>query len=128
MVINPFSGTGHGQAVWEELVRPFLEWNAEAVSFEAMVTAAQFEAERRCRSMSEEDAAKLDGIVCLGGDGTAAEVLNGLYHHRSGRRQRVAITPIPCGSGNALAKELGIGQNADDILRALLLVEHSSTF
>ena len=42
-------------------------------------------------------------IACIGGDGTISAVLNALAHPG-----RCALAVVPCGSGNDLARELGI--------------------
>lgn len=43
-----------------------------------------------------------DGFVAVGGDGTIAEVLNGMDRHRQ------ALALLPAGHGNCLARDLGI--------------------
>ncbi|KAI6647195.1 Sphingosine kinase 2 [Oopsacas minuta] len=51
------------------------------------------------------DLTTLQGIVCVGGDGTVHEVINGLMRRPDWRNAiKMPICPIPCGSGNALAK------------------------
>ncbi len=58
-------------------------------------------------------AAGYDGLVCVGGDGTVAEVLNGMDHDC----QILAI--IPAGTGNCLALDLGL----DTIQDALQVID-----
>ena len=48
-----------------------------------------------------------DLLVCLGGDGTPYEVLNGLYADgRPARRPELAL--IPAGTGNSFLRDFGI--------------------
>ena len=47
-----------------------------------------------------------DGFVAVGGDGTIAEVLNGMD------RRRQALALLPAGHGNCLARDLGIASPA----------------
>ncbi|KAK9450038.1 ATP-NAD kinase-like domain-containing protein [Limtongia smithiae] len=49
-----------------------------------------------------------DGIVCCSGDGIPHEVFNGLAHRSTGpdRAFKIPVCQIPCGTGNALAKNL----------------------
>jgi diacylglycerol kinase (ATP) len=49
------------------------------------------------------EAADCDELVVIGGDGTVAEVLNGMDR----ARQRLAL--LPSGHGNCLARDLGVG-------------------
>jgi diacylglycerol kinase family enzyme len=53
--------------------------------------------------------AKADVIVAMGGDGTVADTLQGLFE--SGRREQVLFGVIPFGSGNAFRKTFDIPKN-----------------
>ena len=47
------------------------------------------------------DLTSVQGIVCMGGDGTVHEVVNGLMNRPDWRSAiKMPICPIPCGSGN----------------------------
>lgn len=56
--------------------------------------------------VADADLRRYDGLVAAGGDGTAFEVLNGLYRHE--RAGRVPLGVIPVGTGNAFARDLGL--------------------
>lgn len=49
----------------------------------------------------------VDGLVAAGGDGTVFEVVNGLYRRPAG--ERVPLGVLPVGTGNAFARDLGLG-------------------
>jgi diacylglycerol kinase (ATP) len=55
--------------------------------------------------VANADLAKYDAVVAAGGDGTIFEVLNGLFSHQN----RVPLGIIPIGTGNAFAREFGLG-------------------
>ena len=95
-IINPISGVGR-QRVIESLVEKHLDsdlYEAEMVYTEGPRHATQLAAE----------AAEADTniVVAVGGDGSVNEVGQGLV------RMRTAMAVIPTGSGNGLARHLGI--------------------
>lgn len=48
-----------------------------------------------------------DGVVAAGGDGTVHEVVNGLFRHAPDNR--VPLGVLPLGTGNAFARDFGLG-------------------
>jgi len=63
-----------------------------------------------------------DIIVAAGGDGTIADVIQGIME--SGRRKDVALGIVPFGSGNAFITSLGIPKN---IARAIKVINEGLT-
>ena len=59
--------------------------------------------------MAREICGQADVVVAVGGDGTIADVLQGIYE--SGRLNQVTFGVIPFGSGNAFRKSLGLPKN-----------------
>lgn len=59
-----------------------------------------------------------DLVVAVGGDGTVADVLQGIFE--SGRQDRVVFGVIPFGSGNAFRKSLGIPRNPFKSIKYIL--------
>jgi diacylglycerol kinase (ATP) len=59
-----------------------------------------------------------DAVYVAGGDGTVNAVVRGLAAHDGGLRLPVGV--IPCGTGNDLAKALGLGEEPEGALDALL--------
>lgn len=51
------------------------------------------------------DISKYDTIACASGDGIPYEVINGLYRRpdRVDAFNKLAVTQLPCGSGNAMS-------------------------
>lgn len=81
------------------------------VDTEMVRTTAPRDATRLAR-----ESADFDGIIVIGGDGTIAEVLQGMDL----RRQRLAV--LPAGHGNCLARDLGVADPA----RALVALQRGA--
>ena len=96
LIINPISGTQNKDGL-EDYVRQELaplNWDIEA-----MMTKAHGDATRFAREAVELG---YDAVLAAGGDGTINEVASTLCGSRT------ALGIIPCGSGNGLARHLGI--------------------
>jgi len=104
LVANPISGRGQ-VARWLPSVADALRACAGGVS--VVETRGPGDAERAARAFSE------GLILVLGGDGTFNEVLNGAD------LRRCALGILPAGTGNVLAKELGLPRHPLKALRAL---------
>jgi diacylglycerol kinase family enzyme len=68
--------------------------------------------------MAREVCSEADLVVAVGGDGTVADVLQGIYE--SPHRERVVAGVVPFGSGNAFRKSLGIPRNPFKSIKYLL--------
>lgn len=73
--------------------------------------------------VTNADLAGFDALLAAGGDGTLFEVLNGLYSRPDGQRLPLGVVPI--GTGNAFARDLGLGP--EDWRPALELVARGRT-
>jgi len=69
--------------------------------------------------MARELSAQADMIVAVGGDGTVADVLQGVYE--AGQHQRLVFGVIPFGSGNAFRLSLGLPRNP---FKAIKFLQH----
>jgi YegS/Rv2252/BmrU family lipid kinase len=100
VIINPVSGTGHRPGVLEERVRL-----AESLSVEHRVQTTVLVSQYAGHVRVLAEAALASGIttmVAWGGDGTLNEVASVLAFRNA------VLGVVPCGSGNGLARELGI--------------------
>ena len=96
VVLNPVAGPDDSQNVKELIVRHFDARNSE---YEIYTTTGEEQiAELVGRALKQG----LDLCVAAGGDGTVAGVASGLVH------SQVPLGIVPCGTGNALARELNI--------------------
>lgn len=102
IVVNPVSGDGKGAKVWK-IVEPRLR--ANGVLYTVHFTTAPEEGTRYVReSLRAQGALNYTGVVVVGGDGTVNDVVNGI--RQSG--VEIPLGVIPGGSGNDLARSLGV--------------------
>lgn len=96
LVINPISGTGN-----KKEVAPAVEQRVSELGFDLDVrlTGGRGDATRFAREASD---AGYYGVIACGGDGTVNETATALCGSRT------ALGIIPAGSGNGLARHLGI--------------------
>ncbi len=91
-IVNPSCGGGRSYSHISRILRRLEKLNPETVT-----TNYPGHAEQLAGAASD-----YDGLAVVGGDGTVLEVLNGM----DCERQRLAI--IPAGTGNSLARDLGL--------------------
>ena len=68
--VNPYGGNKSAEAIYSRQVSPLLQ--EMGVTHQAVVTDRPGHAKHHV--MEEADLASVDGLVCVGGDGTYAEV------------------------------------------------------
>ena len=111
VIANPVAGRGEGTAIADAVVAVLRQhgWQAEAAVTEGPGHARAIVREAR--------AAELDAVVAVGGDGLVNEIINGPLD------PEVALGVIPAGTGNVLARELGLPLRwraaADSLLRSV---------
>lgn len=99
LIINKFAGNGKNRSQKIEKAISWLQLNAGKVEFEYTNHPGH------ATELAAEVAGKFDIVVAVGGDGTVNEVALGLI----GTSTPLGI--IPKGSGNGLARDLGIPMN-----------------
>lgn len=109
IICNPASGRGKTEKRLKSLENYLAARGAE---YRLRITNAKGEASR----FASEFSAGEDVLVCMGGDGTLHEVLNGL---REPSAVRLGI--IPCGTGNDFAKAIGLPLNHVEEAMQLIL-------
>lgn len=97
-IINPISGKGKKRKIAQRL---------QSKGYKVVFTEYAGHAEKLAREASEET------VVAVGGDGTVNEVARGLV----GTGKRLGI--IPCGSGDGLARHLGLSHNIDKAIKTI---------
>lgn len=98
-IINPISGTGNKKDIPKHIEKYI---DSTKVEYEILFTEYAGHAKELALQKSEEG---VDIVVAVGGDGTVNEVASSLVHTET------ALGVIPCGSGNGLARHLGIPLN-----------------
>lgn len=97
-IVNPISGKGRKKRIISSL---------KEAGYEVVCTEYAGHAEQLARE------ATADVVVAVGGDGTVNEVARGLV----GTGKTLGI--IPCGSGDGLARHLGISHNFNTALKTI---------
>lgn len=111
-IINPHSGTGAKGSIPQELASVFEGCQEQLfVSF----TKRAGHATELARMAVEEGYSK---VIAVGGDGTVNEIASALLHSQT------ALSIIPKGSGNGLARALGIPMNTH---KAMLIAAQGDT-
>ena len=108
-VVNPISGRPASRAHRAERLAAFIA--THRLNAEVMVSQSPGHAVELARHAVEE---RYDSVVSVGGDGTMNEVASMLI----GQETNLGI--VPCGSGNGLARDLGVPLGFDPALEALL--------
>lgn len=108
VIFNPSSGNGNGAVVIHE-VRRLLD--KRGIAYRSDPTARPGHAVELADQAVRENA---DGIVCVGGDGTVFEIVNGL----AGRFMTLYF--VPCGTGNDFVRVLNLPKDPIAALRAQL--------
>lgn len=99
VVVNPHGGQGHASHIYHKRVLPVLRAAHAQVTF--METT---HAEHAVEIAKDLNIDNYDIIACCLGDGIPHEIVNGLYMRPDRQRafDTIAITQLPCGSGNAM--------------------------
>ena len=122
VLVNPAAGKGRGVAAYERDVAPVLAaLSGCGVVVEMRVTALRGEAMKIAGAL---DLDAYRAVVCVGGDGTLAEVFNGLMTRPDATRaQSFPVGVVPAGSGNAIARSLAhrVAQPCDTATAALAI-------
>lgn len=106
-IVNPISGTKGKQHILDLIPSVFGDGT---FTYEIRHTERAGHAEELARQAAEEGAI---AAVAVGGDGTVNEVARGIVHTNT------ALGIIPCGSGNGLARHLGISMKPEKALATL---------
>lgn len=103
MLINPHAGPGGALRKWSNDVKPLFD--AARMELDVVTLKRGGEA----TDLAEQvDIDKYDTIMACSGDGTPHEIFNGLAKRPDAARalSKIAVSHIPCGSGNAMSCNL----------------------
>jgi lipid kinase, YegS/Rv2252/BmrU family len=107
-IINPISGTGSKKNIPDLLGQAY---NASEYELFLTYTKAAGHAEELARRAASEG---YDHVIAVGGDGTVNEVARGLVGSQT------ALGIVPKGSGNGLARSLGLSMKSDQVIQQLV--------
>lgn len=112
ILVNPAAGTGKGRKLFGN-IRPFFD--ETGVPYQVHFSDKDKGIEEIVRSLtSERTSGEYTDIVLIGGDGSMNGAVNGIADWD---RTRLAL--IPAGSGNDLARGLGIGDSRRELIRRI---------
>ena len=103
-IINPISGTGSKKSIPDLLAQAY---NASEYELFLTYTKAAGHAEELARRATSEG---YDHVIAVGGDGTVNEVARGLVGSQT------ALAIVPKGSGNGLARSLGLSMKSSKVI------------
>lgn len=107
-IVNPIAGGGKAKSLIS-LIEDQMKKNN--INFKIVIT----ERESQATEIAEENADNYKLIVAVGGDGTVNEVAKGIINKRQG-----ILGIIPGGTGNDMARSLGIPLNPKEALKLIL--------
>lgn len=110
-IINPIAGGKHGKKTKKTIVAIETHLNERGVKYKIHLTNYKGHARDLTESLIKNGATD---IICVGGDGTLHEVVNGFCNF-----ERTNLGLIPCGTGNDFASSLNIPL---DTVKALDLI------
>lgn len=110
-IVNPFASSGKGMRIWQNIEK---QLSREKAAYQVFFTNHRGHATELAKTLSTKHAPCC--IIAVGGDGTANEVINGLSNY-----QKIQFGYIPTGSGNDLARGLGL---SGDPIAALHVILH----
>lgn len=110
-IVNKKSRSGKGADIWKEIEQAL---NEKHIYYKAWTTEYEGHAMELAREICELPVKDICLIV-VGGDGTANEVINGMTNF-----EQVRFGTIPTGSGNDLARGLGLKGSPVECLEQIL--------
>ena len=105
-IVNPISGTGK-----QKNVASVIEKYLDLSKFDYKIEYTEFN--KHASEIAENAIGKFQIIIAVGGDGTINEIVKSIY------KSDVIFSVIPTGSGNGLARHLGIPQNIIKAIRRI---------
>jgi len=113
LIINPTAGNGAAgrqKQLIETLAEKFFP------DHQIFLTEGPEQTREYARKAAE---ARKSMVICVGGDGTLNEVVNGLMSVKIDKKRRPKLGFLPVGTGCDLAKTIGITENIENGLRKI---------
>ncbi len=113
VIINPVSGGKYAPKLWNKIL-PYLQ--AEDIAYEAVLTEYIDHAGILVKKALAEG---FTHFMIIGGDGTANDVINGIYSAQI-NTNTITVAMLPAGTGNDWVRTIGAFKLASDIPKAIL--------
>jgi diacylglycerol kinase (ATP) len=117
-VVNPNSANGTTGREWPEIEAMAKDCLGE---FESRLTTAPGDAKGLAAQVIRSGA---ETVVCVGGDGTLNEVVNGVMNATSGANREVLVGYIPRGTGCDLTRTIPLPRNLDEAFENIIHRRH----
>jgi hypothetical protein len=132
VMVNPFSGTKQGTAIFNNIVVPLFE--QAGIDYDFLMTTDSNHAFERMKEQAKDskipDLSEYDGVVAIGGDGLIHEMLQGIRTRSDCNNilGKLRLGVIGSGTSNGLAKSLAhASKEQDSALDYAFLVAKGST-
>jgi len=112
-LVNPAAGNGSTGSTWPGIAAYLKE---KIGDFETHLTSRPLEARRHAAMAVERGVRKL---ICVGGDGTLNEVINGVMDFTQGLAGEIKLGFFPNGTGCDLAKTLAVPRDVKEAVRVI---------
>ncbi|OYD13924.1 hypothetical protein CH333_09465 [candidate division WOR-3 bacterium JGI_Cruoil_03_44_89] len=113
VIVNPVSGCGKGKKDWQKISNLL---NDAGIEFKYAFTKYRGHAIKIARKAIEEG---WRGIICVGGDGTINEVVNGVFTQNYIPTTEVTLAMIPTGEGKDWGRTIGIPSDYEGAINAI---------
>ncbi len=113
-LVNPAAGNGSTGKSWPKIAAYLKE---EIGDFEAYLTSCPLDAKKQAALALGRGTRKL---ICVGGDGTLNEVINGIMTYSETLARDVVIGFMPNGTGCDLAKTIALPKHVNEAVRVIL--------
>lgn len=131
-LLNPSAAGGDAQRLWPEVTGMLQQ---QKVDFDLLISRPDLPIREQVAShLGASPAGAYDVVAGIGGDGTHNAVINGLMQFRASSPS-APVPPyafIPLGTGNDVAKSLGIRSRSDyssrDLRRAVSSIRHGADY
>lgn len=113
VIVNPNAGNGKGRKDWEHI--------SSGLKNHGLIWAEYF-TERKGHAISLSQEAIAAGnrkILCVGGDGTLNEIVNGAFNQKICPTKDITLGLIPVGTGNDWGRMFGIPLNYEGAIQII---------
>lgn len=114
LIVNPHSGRGHGFKVQKAVERLL---KAAETEFEGAVSEYSGHESLLVKKALEQG---FKNFICIGGDGTLNEIINGIFHQSNLHSSMVTIGMIPSGTGNDWCRHHGIPESVEEAFEVIM--------
>ena len=113
VIINPTSGNGSSKEKWPEIHKLLITYKFE---FEFTFTQHENQSLEITQNAIKQG---FNQIICVGGDGTLHNIVNGVMLQNKIPSNQIHIGVIPIGTGNDWVKSHGISNNFENAIQTI---------